>query len=125
MHHTPPSLPTRRADRSSPRRSAAALVLLVVLACVATACGAKSDTATTVALDTPVSSNVPTDTTITVGDPVTQVALETSGLLKKIPFHITFANVSGGPQTMEAFRATRSTSARSPTSRRSSPTGPA
>ena len=71
---------------------------------MATACGAKSDTATTVALDAPVSSTVPSDTTITVGDPVTQVALETSGLLKKIPFHIKFANLSGGPQTMEAFR---------------------
>ena len=100
-HHP---LPTSRADRSTPRRSAVALVLLAVLACLATACGAKSDSATTVALDTPVSSNVPTDTTITVGDPVTQVALETSGLLKKIPFHVKFANLSGGPQTMEAFR---------------------
>jgi sulfonate transport system substrate-binding protein len=104
MHHAPPSLPTSRANRPTPLRGAAVLVLLAALACVAAACGAKSDTGATVALDAPVASNVPTDTTITVGDPVTQVALETSGLLKKIPFHITFANLSGGPQTMEAFR---------------------
>ena len=71
---------------------------------MATACGAKSDTATTVALDKPVSSTVPADTTLAIGDPVTQVALQTSGLLQKIPFHIKFANLSGGPQTMEAFR---------------------
>ncbi len=104
MHHTPPSPHAARAGRTTPRRHAVALALLAALALVATACGAKSDTATTVALDAPVSSTVPSDTTITVGDPVTQVALETSGLLKKIPFHITFANLSGGPQTMEAFR---------------------
>jgi sulfonate transport system substrate-binding protein len=78
--------------------------MLAVLACVATACGGKSDTATTVALDQPVSSSVPADTTLAIGDPVTQVALQTSGLLQKIPFHIKFANLSGGPQTMEAFR---------------------
>jgi sulfonate transport system substrate-binding protein len=104
MPHTPPPTPVSRADRSTRLRSAVALALLAALACLASACGAKSDSASTVALDTPVSSSVPTGTTITVGDPVTQVALQASGLLKKIPFHITFANLSGGPQTMEAFR---------------------
>ena len=98
---SPPSL-SRRTRRA---RSRSLLVLLAVLACVATACGSRSDSATTVALDTPVSSTVPAGTTLTVGDPVTQVALQASGLLDKIPFHVKFANLSGGPQTMEAFRA--------------------
>ena len=105
MHHTPPSVPRGRGRRARRlRRLWAAPTLLAALAVVATACGAKSDTGATVALDQPVSSTVPSQTTITVGDPVTQVALQTSGLLKQIPFHVKFANLSGGPQTMEAFR---------------------
>ena len=42
MPHTPPSASTSRAGRSTPPRSAVALALLAVLACVATACGAFS-----------------------------------------------------------------------------------
>ncbi len=102
MHLPPPPPSTGRARRSTPRH-AMAIALLAALALLATACGSNSGS-DSVALDKPVSSTVPGDTTITVGDPVTQVALETSGLLAKIPFHIKFANLSGGPQTMEAFR---------------------
>jgi sulfonate transport system substrate-binding protein len=102
LNASPPT-PSRRERLARPR---ALLVLLAVLACVATACGTRSDAATdTVALDKPVSSDVPSGTTLTIGDPTTQVALETSGLLDKLPFHVKFANLSGGPQTMEAFRA--------------------
>jgi sulfonate transport system substrate-binding protein len=107
MHHSPPPAPhgrAGRAGRSGSLHGAAALALLAVLACLVTACGGRSGSATTVALDAPVSSTVPSDTTLTVGDPVTQVALQTSGLIDQIPFTIKFANLSGGPQTMEAFR---------------------
>jgi ABC-type glycerol-3-phosphate transport system substrate-binding protein len=99
----PPSTPPRREWLV---RSRVLLALVAVLACVATACGSKSDSAAdAVALDKPVSSDVAGDTTLTIGDPVTQVALETAALVEKIPFHVKFANLSGGPQTMEAFRA--------------------
>jgi sulfonate transport system substrate-binding protein len=100
-----PASPTTPPRRERLARSRALIALLAVLAFVATACGSKSDSAAdSVALDKPVSSDVPSGTTLTIGDPVTQVALETSGLLDKIPFHVKFANLSGGPQTMEAFR---------------------
>jgi sulfonate transport system substrate-binding protein len=48
---------------------------------------------------------VPPGTTLTIGDPRTQRALELSGEIGKLPFKVIWANVSGGPQTIEAFRA--------------------
>ena len=73
MHHTPPPTPAGRTAAHQTRRlrTWVAPALIAVLACVATACGGKSDTATTVALDRPVSSSVPADATLAIGDPVT------------------------------------------------------
>lgn len=48
---------------------------------------------------------VPAGTRLNIGDPVTQKALEFSGLLRELPFTPRFANLSGGPRTLEAFRA--------------------
>lgn len=48
---------------------------------------------------------VPSGTVLTIGDPVTQKALEVSGLIKELTFEVKWANLSGGPQTSEAFRA--------------------
>ncbi len=53
----------------------------------------------------PLASTVPAGTTIKVGDPSVRVALELSGLIKELNFNVEFANISGGPQTTEAFRA--------------------
>ncbi len=89
----------------APLRRRTLVGVLGALALVATACGAKSDEPSAADLAKPVAAHVKPTTTITVGDPVTQVALQASGLIDKIPFHIKFANLSGGPQTMEAFRA--------------------
>lgn len=50
-------------------------------------------------------SSVPDQTEIVVGDPATEVALKLSGELGKFTFPIKFAELSGGPQTIEAFRA--------------------
>ena len=48
----------------------------------------------------------PTDgTTLRVGDPATQVALETSGAIDDLDIDIEWANITGGPKTLEAFRA--------------------
>ena len=44
-------------------------------------------------------------TVLRVGDPQTQVALELSGLGKDLPFKVQWANLQGGPETLEAFRA--------------------
>jgi sulfonate transport system substrate-binding protein len=48
---------------------------------------------------------IPPDTTLTIGDPETQKALELSREVDKLPFKVTWANISGGPQTIQAFRA--------------------
>ena len=54
----------------------------------------------------PLATSVPTGATIKVGDPSIRVALELSGLNKELGgINVEFANLSGGPQTTEAFRA--------------------
>lgn len=45
------------------------------------------------------------DTVLRVGDPMTQVALESSGLKKQLDVDVEWSNVTGGPETLEAFRA--------------------
>ncbi|MFE6756822.1 ABC transporter substrate-binding protein [Streptomyces sp. NPDC057684] len=45
------------------------------------------------------------NTSITVGAPDLKVALELSGQMDKLPFKVKWANISGGPQCSEAFRA--------------------
>lgn len=50
-------------------------------------------------------AEVPAGTVLRVGDPVTQRALELSGLIDELSFEVEWANISGGPQTTEAFRA--------------------
>ena len=44
-------------------------------------------------------------TVLRVGDPATQVALEESGLIDDLDVDIEWANITGGPKTLEAFRA--------------------
>ena len=44
-------------------------------------------------------------TVLRVGDPATQVALETSGAIDDLDIDIEWANITGGPKTLEAYRA--------------------
>jgi len=44
-------------------------------------------------------------TVLRVGDPGTQVALEASGLIDDLDVDVEWANITGGPKTLEAFRA--------------------
>lgn len=53
----------------------------------------------------PIADTVPAGTTLTIGDPKTQRALELSGEVKNLPFTPRWVNISGGPRTTEAFRA--------------------
>ena len=83
---------------------AAALSALTLLA----GCGGDAQaggSGTKLALDAALPSEVPEGTKIVVGDPTTQKALELSGQLDKVSKFVQFANLSGGPQTTEAFRA--------------------
>ncbi|MDB5528432.1 MAG: hypothetical protein JWR51_1535 [Devosia sp.] len=53
----------------------------------------------------PLLQTVPEGTVLRVGDPQTQKALEISGLIDQLTFKVEWANISGGPQSTEAFRA--------------------
>lgn len=53
----------------------------------------------------PLPDEVPKGTVLRIGDPVTQKALEISGLIDELSFEVEWANISGGPQSSEAFRA--------------------
>mgnify|MGYP000894738553 CR=1 FL=1 len=75
----------------------ACATIAIMLACVPLA-SAQSAAA-------PIADTVPAGTTLTIGDPKTQRALELSGEVKNLPFTPKWVNISGGPRTTEAFRA--------------------
>jgi sulfonate transport system substrate-binding protein len=85
------------------KRFLAALALLAVVA----GCGnnAAADGAAKLSLDAALPTTVPDGTKIVIGDPTTEVALKLSGQIDKVSKFVQFANLSGGPQTTEAFRA--------------------
>ncbi|MFI9550338.1 ABC transporter substrate-binding protein [Nonomuraea endophytica] len=87
---------------ANPRPLLAVLLISVLLA----ACGQADGSAQqALAPDAPLPTTVPQGTKLIVGDPPTKVALELSGEIDKFSFPIEWANLSGGPQTSEAFRA--------------------
>ena len=91
------------------RRRALGALLAIPAAGLLSACGgtatAGNQRISQDALE-PLAASVPAGTTIKVGDPSIKVALELSGLAKELDgFTVDFANISGGPQTTEAFRA--------------------
>jgi sulfonate transport system substrate-binding protein len=53
----------------------------------------------------PIPDQIPPGTRLVIGDPMTLRALALSGQLGKLPFDVAWANISGGPLTIEAFRA--------------------
>lgn len=69
-----------------------------------TACGDEAP-ATTLAAGAPLPETVPKGTKLVVGDREHQKAIEFSGEAEKFTFEVEWANISGGPQTLEAFRA--------------------
>ncbi len=78
-----------------------ALLLIVTLA----SCAAPAATGPELPATEPLPTSVPAGTKIIVGDPVTQKALELSGEADELTADVEWANISGGPQTTEAFRA--------------------
>lgn len=97
---------TTRNPRRTLRAGAVAAVA-VAAALLLAGCGgdAKAGPGPKLALDAALPTTVPAGTKIVVGDPTTQKALELSGQLNKVSDFVEFANLSGGPQTIEAFRA--------------------
>lgn len=86
------------------RRPRVAAALAVVAGLILVGCGAE-DAGPKLALSGALPKEAPSDTVLRVGDPATQVALEESGLIDEVGFEIEWANISGGPKTLQAFRA--------------------
>ncbi|ACZ29475.1 conserved hypothetical protein [Xylanimonas cellulosilytica DSM 15894] len=106
--HAPPST-SGRPRRATRTRSVAAAGAIAVVVGLLTGCSgrAQADTTTTAALTDPLPTSVPADTTLVIGDPTTQFALELAGdeIDAPLDFEVEWANISGGPQSLEAFRA--------------------
>ncbi len=100
---SPPQLSRRRLLGLGAGASAATLVAL-------TGC-TPGPAAGTTSLETladptwPLPDDVPAGVGLTIGDPATRRALELSGLGSELTFPVTWANITGGPDTSEAFRA--------------------
>jgi sulfonate transport system substrate-binding protein len=94
--------------RSVIRSLAAALSILVATAAL-TACGS-GDSGATLELTAALPEKVPSDTVIRIGDPAIQAIVEASGLDKQLTdagVKVEWANLSGGPQTIQAFRGNK------------------
>ncbi|MCU1626642.1 MAG: nitrate transporter substrate-binding protein [Pseudonocardia sp.] len=91
-----------RRPRTPGALAAAALGALLLL----TACGGAPD-ADGLTADAPLPTAVSAGTTLVIADQseAQQVALKASGELSKLPFTAEFANFTGGPAILEAFRA--------------------
>lgn len=103
MHH--PDHPGGRR-RTWLATIAPAVALAATLAAL-TACGAQSK-GPQLALTAALPDTTPKGTQIRIGDPAAQAAMEASGLdkqLEKEGVDVKWANISGGPQTIQAFRA--------------------
>lgn len=93
---------TRIPTRRRPTAVAALLLPLALTSCVANqaaTAGSKDVSAEKIP------AKVSPKTTLTVGAPDIKVALTLSGQIDKLPFRVKWANISGGPQCSEAFRA--------------------
>ncbi|MFT4082722.1 MAG: ABC transporter substrate-binding protein [Nocardioides sp.] len=72
------------------------------------ACGSSGSDGAQLALTAALPDKVPSGTVLRLGDPSVQAALKASGLQQELDdqgVDIQYANLSGGPETIEAFRA--------------------
>jgi sulfonate transport system substrate-binding protein len=115
---TPPLNPGIEARRGSRRLQRAARSRRTALAGVAvlaaalsalTACGSNGSGAT-LALSASLPDKVPSGTVIRIGDPSIQAIVQASGLGKELTVagvKVQWANISGGPQSIQAFRGNK------------------
>ena len=70
-----------------------------------TGCAGDDEPKSTLDAGAALPASVPKGTKLAVGDKEHQKAIEFSGLAATLSFEVEWANISGGPQTLEAFRA--------------------
>jgi sulfonate transport system substrate-binding protein len=88
-------------------RSRRLMLAAVVGALLLAACSGPSGTGGGLDASAPLPTAVPTGTTLVIADQqeAQQTALRASGELERLPFTAEFANFTGGPAILEAFRA--------------------
>ena len=89
------------------KRRTSALVALALVLSTATACGS-DDPGTTLELTAALPDTVASGTTLRIGDPETQTSIQAAGLDKELTdagVRVEWADISGGPQSIQAFRA--------------------
>lgn len=87
------------------RNSALAASLLGLAGVLGCGAGGEPPQAPRLALDAPLPTSFRPGTRLSLGDPTVRKQLELSGQLDKLPFRVDWQNISGGPHTVEAFRA--------------------
>jgi sulfonate transport system substrate-binding protein len=90
------------------RKSLAGAAVLAAALSTLTACG--KDPAVALELTAALPEKVPSGTVIRIGDPAIQSIIETSGLDKELTsagVQVEWANISGGPQSIQAFRGNK------------------
>jgi sulfonate transport system substrate-binding protein len=99
--------PRTRIPRPTPgrRRALPAVALALPLLLASCALDAQSTASSKDLADRKIPAKVSADTELIVGNPSLKVALQLSGQIDKLPFKVEWANISGGPQCSEAFRA--------------------
>ncbi|AZG48411.1 ABC transporter substrate-binding protein [Gordonia insulae] len=97
--------PTARTPKRVARKPFLTLLTALVVTVGLAACS--SQDGPELNTDVPLPTDIPAGTTITVADQQNQiqVLLRASGLEKTLPFTIEYANFTGGPAVLEAFRA--------------------
>jgi sulfonate transport system substrate-binding protein len=93
-----------------PRRSWLAGIAALAAAASLTACGSGGGSGTTLDLSAPLPDKVPSATVIRIGDPSIQAIVQASGLDRKLTdagVKVQWANISGGPQSIQAFRGNK------------------
>ena len=99
-----PVRPSHPADTRRRRlRLSAGAATLIALGLLAGCAG--DDRGPRLALSAAVPDAPADGTVLRIGDPATQVALEESGLIEELDVEVEWANITGGPKTLEAFRA--------------------
>jgi sulfonate transport system substrate-binding protein len=105
---TTPVLSTRHQRRRSASPRLAGIAVLAAALSALAACGGRSGT--TLELSAPLPDKVPHGTVLRVGDPTIQAIVQASGLDKQLGdagVKVEWANISGGPQSIQAFRGNK------------------
>lgn len=88
-----------------PWRAARVASLALLVAGTLSCSREKAPASATLALSAPLPENFPRSTQLVIGDPTIKKQLELTGGLDALPFTAAWHNISGGPTTIEAFRA--------------------